>query len=64
MTVQPGLLVRSAARMLAGLLLVLVLSAGAPQSAKAQLGLIRDAEIEGLLRLYAVPVLRAAGLNP
>jgi predicted Zn-dependent protease len=28
------------------------------------LPLIRDAEIEGLLRLYSKPIFRAAGLNP
>ena len=47
---------------------VLVLSSGlvatSPQTARAQIGLIRDAEIEGLLRYYAVPLFRVAGLNP
>ena len=28
------------------------------------LPLIRDAEIEGLLRLYSKPIFKAAGLNP
>ncbi|MEM8687692.1 MAG: M48 family metalloprotease [Pseudomonadota bacterium] len=47
---------------------VLALSASllvsSPQFARAQIGLIRDAEIEGLLRFYAVPLFRVAGLNP
>ena len=34
------------------------------QSARAQVGLIRDSEIEGLLRYYAVPLFRVANLNP
>ncbi len=34
-----------------------------PQGALAQ-GLIRDAEIESTLKVYATPVLQAAGLNP
>ena len=34
-------------------------------SARAQgSGLIRDAEIEGLMRLYSQPIFKAAGLNP
>ncbi len=49
-------------------LAMLVLSAGliitSPHIARAQGGLIRDAEIEGLLRYYAVPLFRVAGLNP
>ena len=28
------------------------------------LPLIRDAEIEGLLRLYSRPIFKAAGMNP
>ena len=47
---------------------MLVLASGliisSPQTARAQIGLIRDAEIEGLLRYYAVPLFRVAGLNP
>ncbi len=31
---------------------------------KPRLPIIRDAEIEGLLRLYAKPIFKAAGLNP
>ena len=34
------------------------------RSARPKLPIIRDAEIEGLLRLYAKPVFKAAGLNP
>lgn len=37
-------------------------SQGKPQSQR--LPLIRDAEIEGLLRLYARPIFKVAGLNP
>ncbi len=52
--------------------LVSALCAGAfllaswPQAAAARGGmrLIRDAEIEELMRIYAVPIFRAAGLNP
>ncbi|MEM1198922.1 MAG: M48 family metalloprotease [Pseudomonadota bacterium] len=47
---------------------VLLLSASflisSPNTARAQFGLIRDSEIEGLLRYYAVPLFRVAGLNP
>ena len=35
-----------------------------PQAAAQNLPLIRDAEIEGLMRLYTKPIFRAAGLNP
>ncbi|NNF79060.1 MAG: M48 family metalloprotease, partial [Rhizobiales bacterium] len=49
-------------------LAMVALSAGliitSPHIARAQGGLIRDAEIEGLLRYYAVPLFRVAGLNP
>ncbi len=38
-----------------------ILALASPSSAQ---GLIRDSEIESLLRLYANPVFRAAGLNP
>ena len=38
-----------------------ILSLASPSAAR---GLIRDAEIESLLRLYANPVFRAAGLKP
>ena len=34
------------------------------QSASGRLPLIRDAEIEGLMRLYTRPILKAAGVNP
>jgi predicted Zn-dependent protease len=34
------------------------------RAARPKLPIIRDAEIEGLLRLYAKPVFKAAGLNP
>ena len=44
--------------------LACTIALGTAQRASAQSGIIRDAEIEGLLRLYAVPILRAAGLSP
>ncbi len=47
---------------------VLALSASlvvtSSQTVRAQVGLIRDSEIEGLLRYYSVPLFRAANLNP
>ncbi len=48
--------------------LVLVMSAAAPGFAQSARGngpkVIRDAEIEGLLRLYTRPIFKAAGINP
>ena len=37
---------------------------GEAQAQKRNLPLIRDAEIEGLLRLYTRPIFKAAGINP
>jgi predicted Zn-dependent protease len=45
--------------------MAIMLTSVSVSSAQAQgLPLIRDAEIEGLMRLYIRPVLKAAGLNP
>ena len=44
-----------------------MMDGGRPPRKKPQgpsLPLIRDAEIEGLLRLYSRPIFKAAGLNP
>ena len=37
---------------------------GEAQAQNRNLPLIRDAEIEGLLRLYTRPIFKAAGINP
>lgn len=56
---------RSLGRFFVAALFVLTSLTWAPGTSRAQnIGLIRDAEIEGLLRYYAVPLFRAAGLNP
>ncbi len=53
-------------RKLCTALLALVLAAASAlaQSANQGIPLIRDAEIEGLMRLYTKPVFKAAGINP
>ena len=57
-------------RLLAVVMALVITAAGlgpaAVQPAQAQRGpaIIRDAEIEGLMRLYTRPVFKAAGLNP
>ncbi len=43
---------------------LLASSLAIPQSYAKGLPLIRDAEIEGLMRIYTKPIFRAAGLNP
>lgn len=43
---------------------VLASSVVVPQAKAQRLPLIRDAEIEGLMRLYTRPIFKAAGLNP
>ena len=43
---------------------LLASSLAIPQAQAKGLPLIRDAEIEGLMRLYTRPIFRAAGLNP
>ncbi len=57
-------LYRRIAACLGMLLLSCVLVITTPNTTHAQIGLIRDSEIEGLLRYYAVPLFRVAGLNP
>ena len=47
------------------LVFVLLLGAALPQRAEAQrLTLIRDAEIEHIIRIYSTPLFQAAGLSP
>ena len=43
---------------------LLLLSANLPTRAADGPNLIRDAEIEGLMRLYSRPIFKAAGINP
>ena len=43
---------------------LLLLSANLPTRAADSPNLIRDAEIEGLMRLYSRPIFKAAGINP
>lgn len=62
-----GFLHRATSRLLVVLMLFMSLAAaGAEAAQKRQPGLpiIRDAEIEGLLRLYTRPIFKAAGINP
>ncbi len=53
-------------RLIASLLAMMMAFAGAlpAQAQSGRLPLIRDAEIEGLMRIYTRPILKAAGLNP
>jgi predicted Zn-dependent protease len=51
-------------RNLAFLAVFCVLTLGAPANTARAGGLIRDAEIESLLRYYVTPIFRAAGLSP
>lgn len=60
----PLLLFRRIAACLGIFMLSGALIITAPNTARAQVGLIRDSEIESLLRYYAVPLFRVAGLNP
>ena len=53
---------RMAAIAVAALLLLAVSSPASSQSSGSRL--IRDAEIEGLMRLYTRPIFKAAGINP
>lgn len=41
-----------------------LLATGVPTHARAQISLIRDAEIENTIRAYSAPLFQAAGLNP
>ena len=53
-------------RLIASLLAMMMAFVGAlpAQAQSGRLPLIRDAEIEGLMRIYTRPILKAAGLNP
>lgn len=53
-------------KFIASLLAIMMAFAGAlpAQAQSGRLPLIRDAEIEGLMRIYTRPILKAAGLNP
>jgi len=53
-------------RLIASLLALMMACVGAmpAQAQSGRLPLIRDAEIEGLMRIYTRPILKAAGLNP
>ena len=62
-----GFLHRATSRLLVVLMVFMSLAAaGAEAAQKRQPGLpiIRDAEIEGLLRLYTRPLFKSAGINP
>jgi len=62
-----GFLHRATSRLLVVIMVFMSLAvAGAEAAQKRQPGLpiIRDAEIEGLLRLYTRPLFKAAGINP
>ncbi|WP_421695350.1 M48 family metalloprotease [Aestuariivirga sp.] len=61
-----GLIFRAIARFMAVLTAVMsvALTAAQAQDAARSMPLIRDAEIEGLLRLYTRPIFKAAGINP
>ncbi len=59
--------VRETAKRLLSLLCAVAIFAGSiavPVAQAQSLPLIRDAEIEGLMRLYSRPIFKAAGLNP
>ena len=63
-----GYLYRATARLMAGLMAFMTVALTAAEAQQQQrqpsLPIIRDAEIEGLLRLYTKPIFIAAGLNP
>ncbi|WP_395662039.1 M48 family metalloprotease [Aestuariivirga sp.] len=56
--------VRSVACVMAVITALAGFFAGEAQAQARNLPLIRDAEIEGLLRLYTRPIFKAAGINP
>ena len=64
---QPAAPVRGfVSRALAGLVVMSTLASGLPAAAQTdgpKLSIIRDAEIEQLLREYTLPIFRAAGIN-
>lgn len=58
---------RATARLMVALMAFMSLAVGDAMAAKKRgpgLPIIRDAEIEGLLRLYTRPLFKAAGINP
>jgi len=63
---KPGIMFRTLVRFMAVITAVtgLYASEAAAQSPTRSIPLIRDAEIEGLLRLYTRPIFKAAGVNP
>ena len=63
---RTGFIFRTVARVMAVVtaLMSIWLAAAQAQTPTGGLPLIRDAEIEGLLRLYTRPVFKAAGINP
>ena len=63
---RTGLIFRAVARLMAVLTAVMsvALTTAQAQDAARSMPLIRDAEIEGLLRLYTRPIFKAAGINP
>lgn len=56
--------VRSVACVMAVIIALAGFFIGEAEAQKRNLPLIRDAEIEGLLRLYTRPIFKAAGINP
>lgn len=61
---KSGLVFRSFACVMAVLTALTGFFAGEAVAQSRSLPLIRDAEIEGLLRLYTRPIFKAAGINP
>lgn len=62
-----GILYRATARFMAMLIAFMSVALTEAEAAKKSgpsLPIIRDAEIEGLLRLYTRPIFKAAGINP
>ena len=62
-----GFLHRTTSRLLVVLMVFMSLAAAGAEAAQKRqpsLPIIRDAEIEGLLRLYTRPLFKAAGINP
>jgi predicted Zn-dependent protease len=64
MMLKSGSLFRSIACVMAVITALTGFFAGTAEAQKRSLPLIRDAEIEGLLRLYTRPIFKAAGINP
>ena len=61
---MPLIFRKSVATLLAFALIFSVVSVGANRAEARSLPLIRDAEIEGLMRLYTKEIFKAAGLKP